>query len=180
MDMTKNQLNMYPLGRDKELIVKTLSSNSDLVYLLLPNYDPLTATQDLDIILKEHIYKTISIDNTEGESRAYICIETYIPYVENDCIKEIGIVVNIFCHKSLINLTTLENNKMVKLGYYGNRIDQLLDCIDRCLNGKRGIGLGRLRLKPRNPVTIYQPSNGYYGKSIEYTISDFNSIDEVR
>lgn len=180
MDMTKNQTNLYPLGKNKDTLVKILSKDSNLVYLLVPDYDPATSTQDLDAILKQHIFKTVSIDNTAIEAKAYICIDTYVPFVDNDCIKEIGIVINVFCHNSLIDLTTAENNKMVKLGYYGNRVDQILDCVDRCLNGKRGIGLGRLRLNPRNPVTIIQPTNGYYGKRIEYSIRDFNSIDEVR
>lgn len=176
MDYSRNQRNLFPLGKDKDILVKALSTDENLVSLLVPDYDSTTATQDLDVILQEHIYKTISIDNTQGESRAYICIETYVPTADSDFIKEIGIVINVFCHDNLINLTSTENNKMVKLGYYGNRIDQILDCIDRLINGKSGVGIGKVRLRPRNPIGIYTPTNGYYGKSMEYVVTDFNDL----
>lgn len=179
MDMRKNQLNLYPLGRDKEIISKTLSEDEDIIALLIPDYDSLTTTEDLDVILKQHLYKTIAVDNTQGESRAYICIETYVPSVENDSIKEIGIVINVFCATNLLELSDSDNEKFLKKGFFGNRLDMLIDGIDRCLNGKRGIGIGKLRLRPRNPIVIYQPVNGYYGKSLEYIIYDFNDIPLV-
>jgi hypothetical protein len=55
----------------------------------------------------------------------------------------------------------------------------LIDAIDRNLNGLRGIGLGKLRLVPRNPIRIYQPSATHYGKSLEYVVSDFNDTPLV-
>jgi hypothetical protein len=176
LNIIRNQINLFPLGKDKDILVKSFSADENLVSLLMPNYNPSTATEDLDIILKDHIYKTISIDNTEGESRAYICIDTYVPTIEGDFIKEIGIVINVFCHRSLIDLSSAENNKFVKLGLFGNRIDMLVDCIDRILNGKTGIGIGKVRLRPRNPIGIYTPTNGYYGKSMEYVVTDFNNL----
>lgn len=176
MNYSRNQTNLFPLGKNKDILVKTFSADDNLVSLLMPDYDPLTSTQDLDVLLKDHIYKTISIDNTQGISRAYICIDTYVPSTESDFIKEVGIVINVFCHNDLIDLSTTENNKFVKLGYYGNRVDMLLDCIDRLINGKSGVGIGKVRLRPRNPVGIYTPTNGYYGKSIEYVVTDFNDL----
>lgn len=178
MDMTKNQTNLYPLGKDKDLIIKELSKDLNLVGLLIPGYDPKACTTDLDILLKEHIYKTVSIENTEIAAKSYICIETYVSNVVDDAVKDIGIIINVFCHKSLVDLPTADNNKMVKNGYAGNRVDQIVDCIDRNLNGKLGMGIGRIRLKPRTPITIIQPANGYYGKCIEYIVSDFNAIRE--
>lgn len=176
MNYSRNQINLFPLGKNKDILVKSFSADTNLVSLLMPDYDPLTATQDLDVLLKTHIYKTISIDNTQGESRAYICIETYVPSVEGDYIKDIGIVINVFCHEDLIDLPTDENNKFVKLGYYGNRVDMLVDCIDRILNGKKGVGIGKVKLRTRNPIGIYTPTNGYYGKSMEYVVTDFNDL----
>jgi hypothetical protein len=102
-----------------------------------------------------------------------------VPYVENDSIKDIGLIINVFCHSSLLDCSTSEKAKFYKFGLYGNRIDMLSDVIDRNLNGLRGIGLGKLRLVPRNPIKIYQPSNKYYGKSLEYVVSDFNDIPLV-
>lgn len=178
MDMTQNQTNLYPLGKDKDIVIKTFMKNEDMVSLILPNYDEATATEDLDVILKEHLFKTISIDNAQIEKKVYVCVETYVPEIENDAIKKIAIIINVFAHQSLIDLSVKEQAKFLTKGYYGNRVDMLIDVIDRCLNGKRNVGLGRLRLRPRNPIGILQPVNGYYGKSLEYIISDFNSIDE--
>jgi hypothetical protein len=104
-------------------------------------------------------------------------MDTYIPLVENFSIKEIGIVINVFCENSLIDLSTTDKNKFVKKGYFGNRVDMLIDAIDRCVNGKTGVGIGKIKLKPRNPIGIYKPQNGYYGKSLEYTVTDFNDIN---
>ena len=177
MDASKGQTNLYCLGMDKEIIIKTFMENSNIVSLLMPDYNELTATQDLDILLKDHIYDTISIDNTQGVARVYICIEAYVPSVDGDAIKEIGIVINVFCPDSLKTLSKLEKVKYIsEQPFYGNRIDVLTDAIDRCLNGKRGIGIGKLRLKPRSPIGIYQPVNNYYGKSMEYIVSDFNTV----
>lgn len=178
MDMTKNQTNLYPLGKNKDIVIKTFQDNEDIVSLILPSYNEDTAIEDLDVILKRHLFKTISIDNTQLDAKTYICVETYVPEIENDAIKKIGIVINAFTHESLIDLSQSEQVKYFKKGFYGNRIDVLIDAIDRCLNGKRNVGLGRLRLRPRSPIGIHQPANGYYGKSLEYIISDFNSIDE--
>lgn len=179
MDTTKNQTNLFPLGKNKEIIARTLATNEDFISIVLPTYDPATATEDPDVILKNHIFKTISVDNTQFEAKMYICIETYVPEIQNDSIKDIAIVINVFAPNSLINLTDVEAIKFNKLGFYGNRIDICIDIIDRCLNGKRNVGLGRLRLKPRQPIGILQPSNGYYGKSMEYIISDFNTVNKI-
>lgn len=177
--MTKNQRNLYCLGKDKDIVLKTLSKNEDLIRLLLPTYNPETTTEDLDVILQNHMYDTITIDNSQGKARAYICVEAFVTHVESDVIKEIGIIINVFCHESLIHLDKMEKVKYVKAGYYGNRIDALIDCVDRCLNGKRGVGIGRVRLRPRTPIEIYRSENGYYGKSLNYIVSDFNTIDKL-
>lgn len=179
MDITKNQINLYSLGKDKDIIIKTFSSNLDIIDLLLPDYNPDTAAEDLDVILKRHLYKTITVDNTQGDSRAYICVETYVPSADSDTIKEIGIIINVFCHDSMLELSSIDAIKFVKSGFYGNRIDMLIDAIDRCLNGKSGIGIGKLRLKPRTPIGIYQPVNGYYGKSLDYIVTDFNTVHRI-
>jgi hypothetical protein len=179
MSLAQNQKNLYLLGKDKDIILETFMEDEDIVSLLIPEYNPLTATEDLDIILQDHIYDTIDIDNTQGKARAYICIEAYVPTVESDSIKEIGIVINVFCHDSLKKISSAEKVKFVSKGYFGNRIDMLIDAIDRCLNGKRGLGLGKLRLKPRNPIGLFKTTNQYYGKSMEYTVSDFNVIHNI-
>jgi len=176
MNVTKNQINLYPLGKDKDIIIKTFSENEDIISLILPTYNKETATEDLDIILKRHLYKTIEIDNTQGDSKVYICVETYIPLVDSDTIKEIGIVINVFCHESLLDLSQAETIKSISKGLFGNRIDQTIDLIDRCLNGKQDMGIGKLRLRNRNPIGIYQPKNNYYGKSMEYVLTDFNVL----
>lgn len=179
MDMTKNQTNFYPLGKNKDILVETFQNDDKIVSLLIPSYNPKTNTVDKDILLKDYIYKTISIEPTADETKSYICIETYIPEVESNAIKTIGIIINVFTHSSLIELTKEERAKYIPFGLAGTRIDMILDLVDRCVNGKRNVGIGKIRLRPRNPVAIYQPVNGYYGKSVEYLISDFNDIPLV-
>lgn len=176
MDTTKNQTNFYPLGKDKDILVETFQSDDNIVSLLIPNYNPNTNTIDKDILLKNFIYKTISIEPTVDEKKSYICVETYIPEVESNAIKTIGIVINVFTHSSLVELSKEERARFIPFGLAGTRIDMILDLIDRSINEKRNVGIGKVKLKPRSPVTIYQPKNNYYGKSVEYLVSDFNDI----
>lgn len=176
MDMTKNQTNFYPLGKNKEIIAKALGDDDNIVSLLMPEYNPEENILDKDVLLKNYIHKTISIESTVSKAKSHICVETYITDIESNAIKTIGIVINVFVHNSLIELTNKERSKLIPFGLAGNRIDCLLDLIDRCINGKRNVGIGKIRLSPRNPVSIYQPVNGYYGKTVKYLVSDFNNI----
>ena len=175
MNLENNQRNLYPLGKDKDIILKTFAGDENIVSLILPKYNPDTATEDLDIILKRHLYDRISIPEFQPEAKTYICVESNVISVNNDSIKDIGLIINVFSHESLIELSRDEKSKFINMGLFGNRVDCIIDCIDRCLNGKRDMGIGRLRLKPTRPVGILQPTNSFYGKSLEYIISDFNT-----
>lgn len=179
MDKTKSQTNLYCLGRDKDIIKKTFLQDENIVNLLLPNYDADTSKCDLETILDSYIFDTIAVDNTQLEAKVYICMDTYVTKIDSDSVKEIGIVVRVFCHGDLLKLPNKEKAKYIKFGYFGNRIDMLIDAIDRCLNGKRDMGIGRLRLRPRSPIEIIQPVNGYYGKSLTYLVSDFNTLNKI-
>jgi hypothetical protein len=65
MDMTKNQTNLYSLGKNKDIIVNRFLEDNMIVSLVLPNYNSLTNTSPIDILMKDHIYKVISIDNSQ-------------------------------------------------------------------------------------------------------------------
>lgn len=179
MDKTKNQTNLYCLGEDKEIIKKVFLQDEDIIGLLLPEHNPGTFNDDLETVLEKHIFDTIAVDNTQFEAKVYICMDTYVTEVDSDAIKEIGIIIRVFCHKDLLKTSNKDKIKYIKLGYFGNRIDMLIDAIDRCLNGKRGVGIGRMRLRPRSPVEIIQPTNDYYGKSLTYLVSDFNALNKI-
>ena len=49
MDMTKNQTNFYPLGKNKDILVETFQNDDKIVSLLIPSYNPKTNTVDKDI-----------------------------------------------------------------------------------------------------------------------------------
>lgn len=176
MNLEKNQTNLFPLGYNKDVISKTLKSNEDIVSLIV---NDINYSGDLDDILSSRIITRLKVPETQIETKTYICIETFVPSIESDEIKEIGIVINVFCNESIIDLSSKEIIKFTKKGYFGNRIDCTIDAIDRCLNGKRGLGIGRIRFKKSRPINIIQPINGYYGKSMEYTLHDFNTTLKI-
>ena len=165
INKSKNRIELYPLGRDKKIIYETLLNNNDVVSLVLGE-DNTTGS------FKEHFFDTLFVNTAQLEAKTYITIDTEVVNAENTKIKCIAITIDIFSALSLIQLSTTEQIKYYKLGYYGNRIDVTLDAVKRAITDL-DVGIGNITLAPRNPVRIIQPTEKFYGKRMILYTYDF-------
>jgi hypothetical protein len=190
IDKSNNRIELYPLGKIKDNIIKILAQNEDIADLMLgENYPNRNSYQDYDILkgsdelgLDALIEDTLEKEIKQDSMKTYICLDSIVQSI-NGKIKLIVVKINVFTHLSLIKLSTDEKEKFNQKGYYGNRIDCLIDTITRCIDEsnknmdekeENSFGIGNFTLSPNFPVTIYQPSNKeYYGKSLTFYVNDF-------
>jgi len=167
INRSKNQVELYVLGRSKDLIIKKIISDVNITNLIDKDISPPN-------LIHNNIFDTLVIDLTQNEAKTYITMDAIVSSVENKHIKSIDIIVNIFTHLSLKRLSRLEQEKYYTSGFFGNRIDVLADLVVRMLDGSKEFGIGELGLRPRNPISIIQPTSEYYGKSLVFQTFDFN------
>lgn len=164
VNKSANQVELYPLGKNKDIIYKALMNSDDVYDLVLGENNP---NDDF----KEHFFNTLVIDTTQLDKKTYITMDTIIDKADTK-VKCIGIIMDVFSSLKDINLSTSEQVKFYKKNYFGNRIDVLLDAIKRTISDL-DIGIGNVTLHPINPVKIIQPTPEYYGKRIVFQIYDF-------
>lgn len=154
-------MNLYELGQYKYKILTELRANENIRELLLGNkYD-----EDLvDELLDDCCYSYLYIPEVQSEAKTFLCVETLVPRVANFTIKDVKVVIYTLTHKSLM--------KYKKNKYIGTRVDCLADMVDEILNGKRGLAIGKIALQE---VGILQPNNNFYGRTLIYKGSDFNT-----
>ena len=162
---SKNRIELYPLGRDKKLVYDALSNNPDVVNLVL-------GEKNTTETFKSRFSNTLFVDTTQLVAKTYITMDTEVVSAENTKIKCIAITIDIFTDLSLIQLTGSEQSKYYTIGYYGNRIDCLLDAVKRAITDL-DIGIGETTLAPRNPIRVIQPTNKHYGKRMILYTYDF-------
>jgi hypothetical protein len=121
---------------------------------------------------KKHFYKTLIVDTTQLEAKTYITLDTEIVKAEGTKVKCIALVMEVFTSTSIVDLTPTEQKKYYTLGFYGNRIDCLIDAIKRSISDM-DIGIGDITLAPLNSVKIIYPSSSHYGKRIILHVYDF-------
>ncbi|MDR2277371.1 MAG: hypothetical protein LBE23_05890 [Vagococcus sp.] len=164
VNKSANQIELFPLGKDKDIIYKALMKNEDLCELVLGENNK-TGN------FKNHFYNRLIIDTTQLEAKTYITMDTVIDRVDKKT-KCIGIIIDVFSSLRSVDLTTSEQIKFYKKSYFGNRIDILLDIIKRTVSDL-DIGIGETTLNPINPVKIIQPTPEFYGKRIIFQAYDF-------
>ena len=181
VNKSQNKIELYPLGKCKDVIKKMLADDSDVVDLLLGENNPEVLLYDLDDILfgntglklEGQIKDVLFVDTTLLTSKTYIMMDTIVSnMISAGKFKNITVRMNVFTHSSLLKLSNTEATKY-KDRFYGNRIDCLIDAIARCLDGSKKFGIGELQLSSGNPVSIVQPDVKYYGKTLSFTFCDF-------
>lgn len=147
------------IGTCKSVIINSLLDDSEIMELMLDkNY-----TEDqVDNIVYSQIFPYLYIDETQTETKSYICCEVNIPRIPTSTIKDISICLWVFCHKDIM--------KYSKKGYKGSRADILADMVERCLRNSNKFGIGKLHL---DSVTYIYPNSKTYGRQMIYTIPDF-------
>lgn len=161
----KNQIELFPLGKNKDIIYKALLNSRDVCDLVL-------GENSKDDAFAAHYFNTLIIDTTQLETKTYITLDTIVSKAENKKIKCIDIIMDVFSSLPTLALTPAEQINFYEKGYFGNRIDVLIDAIKREISDL-DIGIGNVTLKPNNPISIVQPTDKHYGKRVIYQCYDF-------
>lgn len=164
VNKSTNKIELFPLGKDKDIIYKALMNNQDVCDLVL-------GENNTNGKFKDHFFNTLIIDTEQLEAKTYITIDTVIDRAD-DKIKCIEIIMDVFSALSSTALTPTEQVKFYKKSYFGNRIDVLIDAIKRTISDL-DIGIGQLTLKPNAPIKIIQPTDKFYGKRMIFQSYDF-------
>jgi len=166
VNKSKNQIEGYPLGKAKDIIIKMFEDDENIRLLLLGSNN---INQDLK---DKRIFDSLVINLTDDMVKTYITMDTYIVDADTK-INCIAIVIQVISHLENIPLLINEKQKFYSEGFYGNRIDVLMDLIMRKLRGNKEFGIGNLELKPRSTMRIIQPTVNHYGKEIIFYMYDF-------
>jgi len=158
-------MNLQELGAYKQTFLSKLRTSSEVKEILLGNdYDE----EIVDEILDKHIFPFLYIPDTQTEEKTYVCVDVVVPQTLNFSIKNLKIIIYVFCHKYLM--------KYKKAGQIGTRTDILSNIIDEKLNGSREFGIGRLALQS---VELFMSEKTYYGRILTYSASDFNTDKKI-
>lgn len=181
-NISSNKIELYPLGKYKDIIIKAVTSDDVCSELLLGENNPSIAkgydvydvlVGDTSLNLSGHIKNRLAMLLTQYETKTYMLIDTYVSEATTTSNKTINIIVEFFTHLSIIDLSNDEKEKYYPMGFMGNRIDVLLDQFCRLFDKKNNLGIGKTLLKPLSPMKIIQPTADYYGKSLILTVVEF-------
>lgn len=167
----------------KSEIIKRIVTNENAVKLINPTLNPKLELDDVllggkwiikgeEITEQGHIFSYNYVDSTTTGSKVFICIEA-LPYKYKYPMIDVLLYIHIYVHKNIMNLTskvtgkpsTPSSDEMYKLGFIGNRCDQLTQVIGSILNGASNMG-GIKEITPheRGHITLSIPNNEFYGK----------------
>ena len=180
----KNQRNMYVIGAYKKQLLDLLRLNNDFQQALLhkefPEPNPYEINKINKSYFKEYVYDHAFVPGTTTEDRIFVCMEITNPYADGIVFKELYIQIYIFTPKMSVQWESAEEcsveEELEKRGYIGNKIDMVVDIIDRQINGLEHLSLGKITLSPRDGLRIFSYVDGYYGKQLTYTARDFNLL----
>lgn len=115
--------------------------------------------QDPVDLIGTHIFPNPYIPDTETAVKVYLCMDIYVPRVQDMIFKDVQIVINIFSHKKM---STYKSK---------SRVDLLNIEVDKVLNGNMDFGVDAVKLVSVMP---YIPNNNFFGKQIVYNVPNFN------
>lgn len=157
------------MGRIKESLIALFCNTEDLTRLI------------------PHCFDTPYIEGMTLGYDSAIFVETYLTKAASQRIKEVGLDICVLCHKDSIGLAEADKAYYQSKGIYGNRIDSSIQVIHssilapQAMNGMQGAhsfekySIGGLTLSSeKNPLKLYSPGAGLYGKCLSYTYQSFH------
>lgn len=159
-------MTLKDIGIYKNRLLTTIMNSEDVCELILgKGYDKVNVDEKL---IYKYVFPYLYVDDTQTETKTYVCIEVSVPRTMDFTYKDMQIDVWCYCHKGIM--------KYSKKGFLGTRADILSDMIDRLLNSSNNYGLGRLKLKSCSPLNI---SKTHYGRHLVYTCAEFNIENKI-
>lgn len=183
------------LGSYKEQIRRMFISNPLLIELVMPIPDSdkveiednflggnfqirernpdtgLYETRQLSLV--GHLFDVPFIYTTIQDARNAICMDSSITKTSGESINEVTLQLFIMCHKANIKFSDADKIKYRKLGFFGNRLDCIVQEIGKTINGSRKFGIGKMLPSSNNAIVPYTPNDNFFGKIITYRCSDF-------
>lgn len=161
-----DQLVNYPAE-----IIKIISDDKYCVGLTLNKKFDLITDEDKDNFLDKNIFDYQYVDDTTTEASAYIMVEMEVPNVENRAVKDTKIFVTVACHKNFMKL-----DSSLFPAFIGNRRDNIARYVDKLINDKMFLGIGKLSLSSAH---VAYSANRFTARQLIYEIPDFNIRDLV-
>ena len=148
------------IGICKQRILTSFINNTDICDVMFNN-TPYTE-DDVDNLIYTQIFPYLYIDDTQTETRIYLCVELDIPRFSSGTVKDLQLIIWVYCHKEIM--------KYSKKGYAGTKVDILADMVERQLRDSYDFGIGKLQ-----PISItnFIPNDKYYGRRLTYNVPDF-------
>lgn len=148
------------IGICKQRLLTGFLNNSDICELLInkKNY----TEEDVDNLLYTQIFPYLYIDEAQKETLMYLCCDVDIPRIPTGTIKDVQIIVWVYCHKDIM--------KYAKRGYQGTRADILADMVERQVRDSYDFGIGKPQLVS---VTNFRQYSKFYGRQLIFTIPEF-------
>lgn len=161
------------LGKYKKKIASPIYNSETIKVMLLGN-DYASSTEDIDTLLKKHVFSHLFVDGVVTETQPYIFYDITIPNF-GTTIKDVKLIVYAICHRDILDVFDVEPalSPTIIKDYYGNRCDKLsqaleeIFCEDNTIS--KNFGIGSLTL---TDVSLYNVKN-FYGRILTFTVPDF-------
>lgn len=149
----------------KDRVIDMLGNSPEIVALILDDPDIDMESDEAAKIFTEHLWDYQYVDETVQEAGAHIMVEAARTGDNNSTIQDFSLFIEIVVSKEYIKL----NHKKF-IGMNGNRLDNLARFVDKCMNGSRDFGIGKLKPKDIRPVSTPKM---FRGVMLTYTPVDF-------
>ena len=194
MTKTEKMMNnpLVLLGLIKEAVGNILMTSDDVSELVMPFLDDDDYSfednwfgskigkniqgQVKDNRLLGHCKDVPYMDETITDTRSLILMETYANVTTS--IIDYTLVINVICHRDVVELDDDEKSDWRKKGYAGNRVDMICQAINNALTDdmiKDSFGIGAMSLDTRvSQMQSFKPNTNFYGRTLVYRIDDIN------
>lgn len=146
-----------------------LSQDKTIVGFLVndPNVDIINDEVD---VLGTQIFNYNFIPDVQNDSLSYITVDTVVSKSNYDTTKTLNVVVTVISNK-----TNMKLDPSIFHGVTGNRRDNLVRYADLIIRRMDDLGIGKLQLSSRNPVSPISIGDTHYvAKQLVYEVPDFD------
>lgn len=172
-------------SRIKDTLMSLFRNSEDITRLVMPALDNTDFSWEENWYgnketLPGHCFDTSYIDGLVSDGGCGIFVETYLPKIPNQHIKEVGVDIAVICHANFLRLSEEDDEYFNEIGIYGNRVDRAVQVINASILSPEIMGqikddyaIGSMNLAGENPLKQYIYDNKFYGKCLSYTYQTF-------
>jgi len=165
--------NLNVISDMKQVILRSILSDEDVVKLLRDNYD--VQTPDMGLRYTQVFPWMRTLDTVE-EAKSFVTFEVSVTGIQNCAVREFELRIYIMTHQSLMLINgEVCGNLGLDPSDCGTRIDVLADKIDYLLNGSEEMGFGKMELVTSPPFT---PAEKFLGRMLVYHVEGWNRWGE--